>query len=783
MVTFNVKLPSLITDDEIVTIDFLDEVTGMVFNIEQHEMGISDDLNYTISLPLTIGSIVKYRYSRAGFFTSNEYASEGRPIRYRLYHVEAPGVVSDTISGWSDAPYSGDTGRIIGRAVDTSTSDPLPNILITAGGIHSFTASDGSFVLEGLPPGTHNLVAYALDGTYRTFQQGATIAANLTTPVPLRISKAPLVNIVFTVKVPENTMPAVPIRIAGNLSQFGNSFGDLSGGVNSLAVRMPELSTLPDGRLRLALSLPAGAYIRYKYTLGDGFWNAEHDLEGNLRLRHFIVPETNEVIEDVIDTWSDQKAGAILFNLTVPSNTPNDDHISIQFNHYDWTEPIPMWRLGEHRWVFILYSPFDNLGSFGYRYCRNDQCNRADDVLTHGSDSFGRVIETKDELQTIEDVVENWLWLDPLPSPVAITTTEVRQRETSFMAGVEFQSYYHPSWAIHLDSAFEDVRSLGANWVVITPTWTVTQLSPPIFEPVPGRDPLWFDMVHLLTLPENYDLKVALHPTPNFPISVDEWWENATKDSDWWTKWFENYRRFIFNFALLAESQQAEALILGGDWILPALPDGRLPNHTSSNVLEDAESRWLDLISEIRVVFSGKIMWALSIERGLSNLPDFLEEVDEIYLLWSLPLAEEPGSSEADLHMRAAEILDGTVRNLQRNLGNPLIIAIEYPSAEGSSTACLPDPLSTTTITCLDIELLAAPHPDISSIRLDLEEQALIYNSLLVAINERDFVNGFISRGYYPPAVLKDKSASIHGKPAGSVLGYWFPRILGLTSD
>jgi hypothetical protein len=783
MVTFNVNLPEPVIDGEVVMINILDEVTGLTLNIEQHVMEVSDTLNLTISIPLTIGSPVKYRYSRLGNYTSYEYAPGGRPIRYRLYQVEAPGEVFDIISAWSDTQYFGDTGRIIGRAIDTNTSEPLPNLLVTAGGIHSFTAADGSFTVEGLPPGTHNLVAYAMDGTYRTFQQGATVASNLTTPAPLRLSKSTLVNIVFTVKAPENTMPAVPIRLAGNLSQLGNTYADLSGGSNTLAVRMPVLATLPDGRYSLALSLPAGAYIRYKYTLGDGYWNAEHDMEGNFRIRELIVPETNEIVEDIIESWSDQKASAILFDLTVPDSTPPRDYVSIQFNHYDWTESIPMWKLGEHRWVFILYSPFGNLEKFGYRYCRNDQCNRADDSLTHGSDSFGRIVETKDELQTIVDVVDNWLWLDAVTSPVTITTTEVRQRDPSFMAGVEFQSYYHPTWIAHLDNAYKDVQSLNANWVVVSPTQTYTNISPLTLETVPDRNPLWFDIVTMFTLPKNNELSVAVYPTPIFPIPVDEWWENAPRDLDWWLKWFDVYRHFLLNYALLAESYQAEALIIGGDWILPALPDGRLPNQTSSDVLEDAEERWVDLISEIRKIYSGKIMWALSIERGISNPPEFLDEMDEIYLLWSVPLAEEPGSSEADLHLRAADILDGTIRNFQSEVGKPIIMAVNYPSAEGSSTACLPDPLEDISLTCLDINLLAAPNPDIVSVKLDLEEQTLIYNALLVAMNERDFINGFVARGYYPPAVLKDKSSSVHGKPAGSVLEYWFSRILGRTSQ
>jgi hypothetical protein len=45
---------------------------------------------------------------------------------------------------------------------------------------------------------------------------------------------------------------------------------------------------------------------------------------------------------------------------------------------------------------------------------------------------------------------------------------------------------------------------------------------------------------------------------------------------------------------------------------------------------------------------------------------------------------------------------------------------------------------------------------------------------LLSAIQNRDWISGFFTRGYYPAAPLQDKSASLHGKPAASVLQAWF---------
>ena len=71
-----------------------------------------------------------------------------------------------------------DLGRIQGQVTDANTNLPIPNVMVTAGGIQTITSSDGSFLLEGLSPGTHNLVAYSIEGTYQPFAQGAVVATD-----------------------------------------------------------------------------------------------------------------------------------------------------------------------------------------------------------------------------------------------------------------------------------------------------------------------------------------------------------------------------------------------------------------------------------------------------------------------------------------------------------------------------------------------------------------------------------------------------------------------------
>lgn len=777
MVTFNVQLPETTPPGEPIILNILDEVTGLALNVERHEMESQDPLNWSLSLPLPVGATVKYRYARQGNYLVEEHTSDKRPVRYRLYHVEGPGSVQDVVSVWSDQAFDSPTGRIKGFATNEENGEPIPNLLVTAGGVQTLSAADGSYLLEGLPPGTHNLVAYSLDGAYRTFQQGAVIASESTTPADIQLIRALLVTVIFSVSVPGDTMPAVPVRLAGNLYQLGNTFADLSGGISLLASRMPQLSALPDGRYAVSLVLPVGAYISYKYTLGDGFWNSEHTSNGEFNTRQLIVPDDNTIVEDEIVSWSDSPNGPVLFDLAVPATTPQDDTISIEFNPYGWTEPIPMWRLGENHWAYLLYSPL-NLERFGYRFCRNDQCGSADDLQTMGSDTFGKVLEPSLGPQNIEETVSQWVWLDPDDQAAQLPDVNIRRKGSDFMAGVEFQPGFHPSWSPYLAGAIDDVRDLGANWLVLTPTWTYTRQSPPVLEPVTGQNPLWPDNVAMIAEAHEAGLLVALQPTPLFPLNTNEWWSSAQRDFAWWLVWFEHYRTFMLHHADLAQETGAEALILGGDWLSPALPGAVLPNGNPSGVPADAGSQWRKLIDDIRARYHGELIWALSYPEGIQNPPNFLETIDRVYLLWSPPLADAPGASEADMHARATEFLDGDVKAFQNSINKPLTLAVAYPSAEGGAIGCLPDPNAFVEATCLKFEMLSRPNDDIPTIDLDLNEQVRAYNALLVAINERDWINGFVSRGFYPPAKLEDKSTSIHGKPAASVLGGWFPEFL-----
>jgi hypothetical protein len=775
IVTFNVTIP-VSGENEIagpsVYIDILDEVTGLGLNPTRYQMESSGSHQFSIKLPIMLGAIVKYRYIRDSQYV--EYTTAAQQVRYRVLAVSNPTTVQDIVSGWLDTPYQGATGRIGGIIVDASDNAPLPDVLVCAGGHQALTASDGSFIIVGLPAGTHNLVAMTLDGLYHPFQQGAKVAADSFTPVDLHLEPAKMVSLTFVVTL-SNEITGVPVRLAGDLYSLGDTFADLEGGVNTTASRMPVLSPLPDGRLTIKLQLPAGTDLHYTYTLGDGFWNAEHTQDGKFNVREMIVPDQDALIEDTIATWKSGTAPAITFSVSVPANTPASDNVSIQFNPYGWMESIPMWAVGNGKWIYILYSPLNMVQSFSYRYCRNDQCNIADDSETQGVDASGWQVKQSAVPQSFNDVVSQWAWWQPSTNPTTVASVQITPRSDAYIAGVEFQNGYQPSWQSKYLTVFQDLKRIGSGWVFLTPTWTYRDNKSAIIGPVAGANPLWGDLLQTINQADSSGLNVAVFPQPRLSLPVDLWWQSAPRDFSWWVTWFESYKTFLINFADLSTKTQAKALVIGGDWLMPALPGGKLVDGSPSGVPSDALARWKDLIEQIRTHYKGTLIWALPFTKNLIDIPGFISDVDQVYVLFSLPVSNASSPIEKELEGNFGSFFDSNLAPLQQSIGKPIILGVSYASILGSASSCvaLNDPK------CINPIAISQPGLDSQLVTLDLQAQLDVYNALMVVVNQRDWINGFISRGYYPPAALQDKSFSIHGKPAFDVLWYWFSRLRG----
>jgi hypothetical protein len=157
------------------------------------------------------------------------------------------------------------------------------------------------------------------------------------------------------------------------------------------------------------------------------------------------------------------------------------------------------------------------------------------------------------------------------------------------------------------------------------------------------------------------------------------------------------------------------------------------------------------------------------------HYPTFIDQFDWIYVLYSAPLASTDAPTQAEMSNELLRLLDQDIKALKDSLGKPLILGVQFSSADGAATNCI---LSSEH--CFFIDWEANSTYAGTECKVDLLEQVDMYNALFTAINQITWLDGVVSRGYYSPAIVQDCSPSIHGKPAADVIWYWFPRLLGV---
>ena len=776
-VVFTVTPPPGTPGDAGVQLLVLDDVTGLPYAARPVPMTRQSDGRWQARLTPPVGSLLRYRYMRQSPSASDEFDGLGRPVRLRLLHVTGPTFQDDLIAAWLDAPYLGMGGRIIGRAVDAASGQPLVEVLLSASGVTAFTDGEGAFRLDGLIPGLHTLVAMTADGAYRPLQRQAIVAAESATPAELVMEAAPLVDVAFEVTLPEDTPPLAPVRVAGNVAALGAAFADLAGGVNASVGRMPVMVRVDATHALLLTQLYAGTDLRYKYTLGDGLWNAERDASGAFVTRQLIVPEQGPILQDSVTSWRSPAYAALTFRVSVPANTPPSDSLSIQFSPFAWFEPLPMWRDADGTWSYVLNGPLDFGGALAYRYCRNLQCGSADDIDTGGDGSTGRSVAPSSEPQTISDTVRAWQWLPAETLPPTDVVAPALTARPGFAVGYELLPTYRPSWSGFMPAALGEMAARGSNAVIFAPTWTLQLNRPlPILGLDPARAPLRRDLLAWASEAGRLGLQVGLQPALTTAHgTVAEWWSSAPRDAAWWAVWYESYRSFLLTQARLASEAGASSLILGGAEIAPALPDGRLADGSPSGAPADADARWRALIDELRGVFAGRLGFRLELGDELQPPPSFLDAVDEVHIAWSAPLTPGGPADVQSMQATAAGLIDRTILASPILASKPIVLHVAYASVEGGALACPAAPDGSCR-SLAEFDLGAVVDPDLP---VDLTAQSQAFNALLLETAGRQAITGFYAARTFPVATLLDKSASTYGKPAQDILTFWYLRLTG----
>lgn len=762
---FTLQIANKLFDEENILLEILDEVTGVSGANQLFELDHVTDHEYSTFLSVPAGSVIKYRYIKTGQMNVPEVQFNGEPVRYRLSLADNNSVIRDILYSWQGENHSLNLGVVSGIITDQATGDPIPDIIVSAGGQLSFSDANGSFVIGGLPQGEHNIVFYAMDGKYAAYQQGAKILPGVVTEANAILQLQSPVIVSFNISPPSEALGA-PIHIAGNILQLGNAFSFQDGTSPVLPINMPELLIQDDGRYLLELSLYSGTDVRYKFTLGDGYWNAEQRAEGGNRVRQLIIPAEDVQLDLKIDSWKVPNYLPITFNVSMPSETTPQDNKFIQFKTDEWSQPIPLWPVGNEEYLYILFSPLAEESAVSYRFCRNADCNAA--TNEPDSHAYPHVLPSEANT-TVNTVIDSWKYWDqgngqseyPVPpSPV---------NPGMYSTSIELTPEMDPSWLSYAFSGFEDIAEMGTRSIIFSPQSYLSP-SPPYISVKPGKTPFTFELLDLLDSANSTGLSHALYPQLVSDSSTESWWLSQTTSRDWWDEWFRNYRKFILNYAEIAEQSKTDHLILGGKAIIPTFPGGFFPDGSETDVPESIAAQWDELIQDIRDQYSGKIVWATNISQRVDPLPEFLDQFDGIYVLIDSPLSSSNNAAFEEIALSFTGVIDNFVYEIYRSTQMPISVGLAYPGVDGAARGCL-----VKQETCYSDGLFLSS--ELEEEKLDLDEQALIYSAILPVIASRNWITGTVIRGYTPIVVVQDGSSSIAGKPASKIISKWFKTI------
>ena len=733
------------SEEDEISLDILDLVAGISHNRERYTLEKADN-QYSLRVKLPEGAVIAYRYTLTHPIEVGETLPDGSEMSFRQVVVRENLIVNDLIAGWPEAAYNGPLVDLNGVVADNDTEAPLADVLINVAGKTALTDMNGRFFIRGLPVGIHNLVATLSDGSFLSFQQEVNMVENLATLAIIRMTALPEVTVTF-VMTPPNEAVGAPVRIAGNIRQFGQTYADMLAGLGAQAVNMPLMTRGSDGKYITQIELHAGSWIRYQYTLGDALINTERSQDGNRIFREFIVPDKDVIVTDTVATWRSQQQNAISFFVTSPGDLNSTDQVYIQFNPGSWSNPIPMWPMGNNQWMLVYNPRSASNEAITYRYCRNADCLIGEENYPNSTPrSF-----TNGTVSEMRDTIDAWRMWDPTAQASSADSTVSFDDEA--LVGVELDPDYASNHLMALYGLVDPIKVKGFNWLILTPTWKVGM----------NKDLPFIDSDASTTIPSSElnriamsareaGIKVALYPQLTFPSDAASWWNNSLKSMIWWQQWYAEYERMTMHAIKLATTIKADHLILGGPDVANTYPGAMETVGENFGTPKTSEKIWTDLLTKTDEYYEGQVLLAQEVASDSLASYSFYEKAHGFYLLFNSDV-NSSGTYTADT---VGSFIDSVVYSFYESQQKPVYLGLNAPS------------FATTDMSGSDHSesIISSTNVAYNSYNVDLESQTEFYLAYLNAISSRGWVSGIASRGYFPAMQMTDFSSSIYGKPA-----------------
>jgi hypothetical protein len=234
-----------------------------------------------------------------------------------------------------------------------------------------------------------------------------------------------------------------------------------------------------------------------------------------------------------------------------------------------------------------------------------------------------------------------------------------------------------------------------------------------------------------------------------------------------WDRWFDQYTNFILHFAELSEENGVDMLAIGTELDIPT-------TSSMTGAPPDATARWLDLITRIRSVYSGKITYSVSCGINPEKWDEFPCHAPKDVQFWEAVdyIGFEP-------YFPITQKLDPTISELKDGFGSKLDSASYTFAKQLSETYQKPIIFTEYSLRGYDGANLYQQNTPPNPI-LDQQEQADMQEAVFQALEERPWIQGMYHWAWYlinPDDNMKWQLNDINnfsGTLCGQVMKKWF---------
>jgi hypothetical protein len=469
------------------------------------------------------------------------------------------------------------------------------------------------------------------------------------------------------------------------------------------------------------------------FIAGFLFFNISAFSQDSVKVTFHVHVKCNTPKGEIVSVYIQSLEG-------VPTHDPTSYAMVPETNHNDWRLSIT------NQWFY-------NGQTIKYKYCRNQDGGGADESFDTANLQGWRQVKVSDNVASVFDTVNKWRWWPADGKAPGINTTAYLSTppdtlpNSNFRCGEILPDWWAQHFSPYIQPTLDEiVEHAHSNAIAYVPISEIVQYYPtPVIKRNASNGTPEKDLIKIITETHKRGLKLFLDP------STVSFLEDSSKNfhtNAWWISYEKEWERNMLYYAHLANDYGIDML---------GFRMWQNPWDISPEEVPVVDSLTQVLLDTIKSIYKGPIVAVLRPDLNI-KIYGKVDDLEYGFSLWG-DFSRNPTLQE--LMKRSEEIANDAYQSHVK-WGKNFIAIFGAPSYDGAASAWAS-------------EGQQAPfYPDDPSVKLDLQEQADIYEAVLRSLTKKDWIKGiytFVS-GFYWNSI--DKDVGIRAKPSEKVLNKWW---------